>query len=107
IESQHGKEFKVQYFLHNMGTAGSQNASVKFQIPDGLFPISWNGPTVGGAEGEWIIFDPVTKIAANQNLEYTLILKSLRPGEFKLTAELNNGTVAKPTTCTITANPQP
>jgi len=107
IESQHGKEFKVQYFLHNMGTAGSQNASVKFQIPDGLFPISWNGPTVGGAEGEWIIFDPVTKIAANQNLEYSLIFKSLRPGEFKLSAELNNGTVAKPTTCTITANPQP
>lgn len=107
VETQQGKDFQIKFILHNQGSASGQNQSARFQIPDGLFPVNWKGPTVGGVEGNWILFDPLAKIGAGEKQEYLLEFRCLRPGDFQILAEFGNGTVTKSATCLILATPQP
>lgn len=101
LELSVGQETEIRFVLKNPGPVTAQNIRVHLALPEGLFPISWNGPVVGGLEGGVIQFDTIKEIPSLKEETFLLKVRSLRNGNFKVQAEFGQGNSRRASSCEV------
>jgi hypothetical protein len=80
---------------------------VRFLFPDGIIPLGWNGPTIAGLEGQNLSFDNLPVLGSKGDKVYSVNLKGLSPGEFRIVVEYGVGNIKRSASCSISISPLP
>jgi len=107
VNGTEGNEAVVKFSLKNIGSTSLGDMGVRFIFPDGLIPVDWKGPTIAGLEGQDLNFDPLTGLESQVEKIYSVHVKSLRPGDFRLVVEYGTGNIKRTGQCTVTITPLP
>jgi len=101
VKATLGSESEIRFSLKNNGSIDLNNTSVRFIFPNGIIPLSWNGPTIAGLEGQNLNFDELPVLASRADKIYSVNLKGLSPGEFRVVVEYGLGNIKRSSTCLI------
>ncbi|NBY00566.1 MAG: hypothetical protein EBQ87_01070 [Planctomycetes bacterium] len=107
IKTNLGSENEIRFVLKNNGSIDLKNTSVRFLFPDGIVPLAWNGPTIAGLDGQNLNFDDLPVLASRADKIYSVNLKGLSPGEFRVVVEYGVGNIKRSTACSILIAPLP
>lgn len=91
-----GEQLGMRVIASNRGTQASTQVTVKMTIPDEMEFLSAKGPVDYQREGSTLTFSPVASLAAGQELEFELVLKSAKPGDARVKLEIGSDQMAKP-----------
>lgn len=75
-----GAENIYEIRLTNNGSKADTNIRLTAELPDGLRPISGDGPTRGAVRGNRIIFDPLPNLQPKDEVVYRVVAKGERRG---------------------------
>lgn len=107
IKTKLGSENEIRFSLKNTGSIELNNSSVRFLFPDGIIPLGWNGPTIAGLEGQNLSFDNLPVLGSKGDKVYSVNLKGLSPGEFRIVVEYGVGNIKRSASCSISISPLP
>jgi uncharacterized repeat protein (TIGR01451 family) len=91
-----GEQFGLRVVASNKGTKATTKVQVKMTIPEELEFISAKGPVDYKREGPIVTFSAVESLAAGQELEFELVLKSIKPGDARVNLEIGSDQLQKP-----------
>ena len=107
LKANLGSESEIQFSLKNSGSIDLKNTSVRFLFPDGIVPLAWNGPTIAGLDGQNLNFDDLPVLGSRADKTYSVNLKGLSPGEFRIIVEYGMGNIKRSSSCSILISPPP
>lgn len=107
LKANIGSESEIRFSLKNSGSIDLNNPSVRFLFPDGIVPLAWNGPTIAGLDGQNLNFDDLPVLASRADKTYSVNLKGLSPGEFRIVVEYGIGNIKRSSACSILISPLP
>jgi hypothetical protein len=107
VKATLGSESEIRFSLKNNGSIDLNNTSVRFLFPDGIVPLAWNGPTIAGLNGQNLNFDDLPVLANRADKIYSVNLKGLSPGEFRVVVEYGIGNIKRSSACSIIVSPLP
>jgi uncharacterized repeat protein (TIGR01451 family) len=91
-----GEELGLRVVAANRGTSASTQVTVKMTVPEEMEFLSAKGPVDYKREGSAVSFSPVASLAAGQELEFELVLKSQKPGDARVKLEIGSDQMPKP-----------
>ncbi len=80
----------------NQGQGDDRNVKIVCKLPDGLTYVSSKGSTEGKADGQTITFAPADRLAAKQQLNYTVTAKATKSGDVRTNVELSSEYLTTP-----------
>jgi len=80
----------------NQGQGEDRNVKIVCKLPDGLTYVSSGGTSEGKADGQTITFPSVDRLAAKQQLNYTVTAKSTKSGDVRTNVELTSDYLTSP-----------
>lgn len=101
LKANLGSENEIRFTLKNSGSIDLENTSVRFLFPDGIVPLAWNGPTIAGLDGQNLNFDDLPVLGSRADKTYSVNLKGLSPGEFRIVVEYGMGNIKRSSSCSI------
>ena len=107
LKANLGSESEIRFSLKNSGSIDLKNTSVRFLFPDGIVPLAWNGPTIAGLDGQNLNFDDLPVLGSRADKTYSVNLKGLSPGEFRIVVEYGMGNIKRSSSCSILISPLP
>lgn len=107
VKANLGSESEIRFSLKNNGSIDLNNTSVRFLFPNGIVPLAWNGPTIAGLDGQNLNFDELPVLTSRADKIYSVNLKGLSPGEFRVIVEYGMGNIKRSSTCLISIAPLP
>jgi len=107
LKANLGSESEIRFSLKNSGSIDLKNTSVRFLFPDGIVPLAWNGPTIAGLDGQNLNFDDLPVLGSRADKTYSVNLKGLSPGEFRIIVEYGMGNIKRSSSCSILISPLP
>ncbi len=107
LKANLGSESEIRFSLKNSGSIDLKNTSVRFLFPDGIVPLAWNGPTIAGLDGQNLNFDDLPFLGSRADKTYSVNLKGLSPGEFRIIVEYGMGNIKRSSSCSILISPLP
>lgn len=107
LKANLGSESEIRFSLKNIGSIDLKNTSVRFLFPDGIVPLAWNGPTIAGLDGQNLNFDDLPVLGSRADKTYSVNLKGLSPGEFRIVVEYGMGNIKRSSACSILIAPLP
>lgn len=107
LKANLGSESEIRFSLKNSGSIDLKNTSVRFLFPDGIVPLAWNGPTIAGLDGQNLNFDDLPVLGSRADKTYSVNLKGLSPGEFRVVVEYGMGNIKRSSSCSILISPLP
>jgi len=107
LKANLGSESEIRFSLKNSGSIDLKNTSVRFLFPDGIVPLAWNGPTIAGLDGQNLNFDDLPILGSRADKTYSVNLKGLSPGEFRIVVEYGMGNIKRSSSCSILISPLP
>lgn len=107
VKANLGSESEIRFSLKNSGSIDLNNTSVRFLFPNGIVPLAWNGPTIAGLDGQNLNFDELPVLPSRADKIYTVNLKGLSPGEFRVVVEYGLGNIKRSSACLISIAPLP
>ena len=107
LKANLGSESEIRFSLKNSGSIDLKNTSVRFLFPDGIVPLAWNGPTIAGLDGQNLNFDDLPVLGSRADKTYSVNLKGLSPGEFRIIVEYGMGNIKRSSSCSILIPPLP
>ena len=93
-----GQEVNLRVVATNRGTRAASRVVVKLQIPQELEFVSAKGPVDFKHEGGTLTFNPVESLQGRTELEFDLVLKSVKAGDARLRLEIASEQTTKPLT---------
>jgi uncharacterized repeat protein (TIGR01451 family) len=93
-----GKEVTYEIRITNRGTGADQQVLLTVSLPTSMqpAPLGTSGPSNARTEGQVIRFDPVAEIPVGQTLTYRIRVRTLKPGDVKVRAELSSRSTQRP-----------
>jgi uncharacterized repeat protein (TIGR01451 family) len=91
-----GEELGLRIVAANRGTSASTEVTVQMTIPEEMEFVSAKGPVDYKRQGSAVSFSPVASLAAGQELEFELVLKSAKPGDARVKLEIGSEQMPKP-----------
>lgn len=107
LKANLGSESEIRFSLKNSGSIDLKNSSVRFLFPDGIVPLAWNGPTIAGLDGQNLNFDDLPVLGSRADKTYSVNLKGLSPGEFRIIVEYGMGNIKRSSSCSVLISPLP
>lgn len=107
LKANLGSESEIRFSIKNSGSIDLKNTSVRFLFPDGIVPLAWNGPTIAGLDGQNLNFDDLPVLGSRADKTYSVNLKGLSPGEFRIVVEYGMGNIKRSSSCSILISPLP
>ena len=107
LKANLGSESEIRFSIKNSGSIDLKNTSVRFLFPDGIVPLAWNGPTIAGLDGQNLNFDDLPILGSRADKTYSVNLKGLSPGEFRIVVEYGMGNIKRSSSCSILISPLP
>lgn len=107
LKANLGSESEIRFSLKNSGSIDLKNTSVRFLFPDGIVPLAWNGPTIAGLDGQNLNFDDLPVLGSRADKTYSVNLKGLSPGEFRIIVEYGMGNIKRSSSCSVLISPLP
>ena len=80
----------------NQGQGDDRNVKIVCKLPDGLTYVSSKGATEGKADGQTITFAPVDRLAAKQQIDFTVTAKSTKSGDVRTVVDLTSDYLTSP-----------
>ncbi len=93
-----GQEVNLRIVATNRGTGAASQVVVKLQIPEELEFVSAKGPVDFKRDGGTLTFNPVESLQGRTELEFDLVLKSVKAGDARLRLEIASEQTTKPLT---------
>jgi uncharacterized repeat protein (TIGR01451 family) len=91
-----GEQVGLRVVATNKGTKASTKVIVKMTIPEEMELVSAQGPVDFKQSGATLTFNPVESLAAGEELEFDLVLKSIKPGDSRVRLEITSDQTEKP-----------
>ena len=93
-----GQEVNLRIVATNRGTRAASRVVVKLEIPEELEFVSAKGPVDFKHEAGTLTFNPVESLQGRTELEFDLVLKSVKAGDARLRLEIASEQTTKPLT---------
>jgi uncharacterized repeat protein (TIGR01451 family) len=74
----------------NQGSGTCSNVRIAAIVPDGLVPMTADGPSVNRVQGQQVVFEPVPQLAAQGELVYRVKVKGRTPGDWRFKVQLTS-----------------
>ena len=93
-----GEETTYEVRVVNQGSKASIDIVVVAVLPDGITPISTDGPTRGVIEGQRVTFQALPRLAPKADTTYRIRAKGVRPGDLRIRVQLQTAEMTTPVT---------
>lgn len=93
-----GAETVYQVRVTNVGSKAATNVQVAAGLPPELRPVSADGATRGGVQGQNVIFEPLGKLAPQAEALFKIQATGLRTGDFTIRVQITSDELQTPVT---------
>jgi hypothetical protein len=80
----------------NQGSGPSSSVRIVVAAPEGLIPMSAEGPAASHVQGQQVLFDPVPQLSAHGELVFRVQAKGRRPGDWRFKVQLTSAQLQRP-----------
>ncbi len=94
VGGQSSYEIKVV----NQGSKAASNVRLAALVPDGLKPLSAQGPTVEQIQGQQIVFEPLSRLEPQQEATFRVMVQGGGPGDHRFRVQLTSDEMSEPVT---------
>ena len=91
-----GQETTYEVRLVNEGSQASTNLRVSAQLPQGMRPLSADGPTRGTVNGQVVIFQPLSRLDPKAETVYTIQVQGLTAGNQRIRVQVISDDMSDP-----------
>jgi uncharacterized repeat protein (TIGR01451 family) len=91
-----GKEAVYEIRVTNQGTGACTNVQLMAAVAEGATYSGANGPTAVKAQGQTLVFDPITTLPVKGEMVYTVRVKGNVPGDLRFRVQLTCDQVRTP-----------
>jgi uncharacterized repeat protein (TIGR01451 family) len=91
-----GDQVGLRVVATNRGTQATTKVNLKITIPEEMEFVSAKGPVDFKRDGRVLTFHPVDSLNAQQEIEFDLVLKSVKPGDSRVRLEIQSDQTSKP-----------
>ena len=84
-----GEQISLRFKVRNRGSAPANAVHLSCNVPANIQIVSAKGPTPYRQEGNRLIFEPVTSIAPDQDMQVDFVLVAKTPGNAHLSISVN------------------
>jgi uncharacterized repeat protein (TIGR01451 family) len=93
-----GAETNYEVRVSNQGNVPGTGVQVVLTVPDGLKPLTAEGPTSYRTTGQQIIFEPLDKLTAGSAVSFRVRAKGAKAGDWRFKAQLTSDQTSRPVT---------
>jgi len=80
----------------NQGSKAASNVRVLAQAPEGMNPVSANGPTREQIQGQLVSFDPMTSLSPKGEAVFRITVQGTQPGDHRFRVQLSSDDMSSP-----------
>jgi uncharacterized repeat protein (TIGR01451 family) len=91
-----GSETTYEIRVVNQGGCFCEGVRITAELPEGLQPVSAEGPVDHRIDGQRVLFEPMPKLAARADAVYRVKAKAKQPGEWHFAAYLQTAHMQRP-----------
>jgi len=91
---------QATYEIHvvNQGSKAANHLQVAAVLPDGMKPVSAEGPAKQATSGQQIVFEPLARLAPKADITYKVVGQCLAPGDLRVMVQLKTDEMDRPIT---------
>lgn len=91
---------QATYEIHvvNQGSKAANHLQVGTVLPDGMKPVSAEGPAKYATSGQQIVFEPLARLAPKADITYKVVGQCLAPGDLRVMVQLKTDEMERPIT---------
>jgi hypothetical protein len=99
-----GAEAIYEMRVVNAGIVPADGVTLAVSVPEGLRPLSGEGPAAARVEGQQVLFAPVAQLGSRVDAVYRVKVAGLRAGQGQLRAVLQAASLPRPLAQEVTAS---
>ena len=91
---------QATYEIHvvNQGSKAANHLQVAAILPDGMKPVSADGPAKQATSGQQVVFEPLARLAPKADITYKVVGQCLAPGDLRVIVQLKTDEIERPIT---------
>jgi uncharacterized repeat protein (TIGR01451 family) len=91
---------QATYEIHvvNQGSKAANHLQVAAVLPDGMKPVSAEGPAKYATSGQQTVFEPLARLAPKADITYKVVGQCLAPGDLRVMVQLKTDEMERPIT---------
>jgi len=93
-----GNETTYEVHVVNQGSKTATNISLVALLPNGMQPLSGDGPTRGVIDGQRLVFEPLARLAPRADALFKIRVKGLQAGDQRIRVQVKSDDVQTPVT---------
>jgi uncharacterized repeat protein (TIGR01451 family) len=91
---------QATYEIHvvNQGSKAANHLQLAAVLPEGMKPVSAEGPAKQATSGQQIVFEPLARLAPKADITYKVVGQCLVPGDMRVMVQLKTDEMERPIT---------